>query len=106
MAAVEHSASGELRTTVKLGSYKGLIGTMYHIVNAEGTRDESSTANVLTRSTGTATKARTQSANGRQRKGQGLEGLYRGWRVGVWGLLGIWGASFVGGGPGGGAGEF
>jgi mitochondrial fusion and transport protein UGO1 len=33
----------------------------------------------------------------RARKGQGIEGLYRGWRVGMWGLVGVWGASFVGG---------
>ena len=33
----------------------------------------------------------------RAHKGQGIEGLYRGWRVGMWGLVGIWGASFVGG---------
>ena len=33
----------------------------------------------------------------RKRKGQGIEGLYRGWRVGLWGLVGVWGTSFVGG---------
>jgi fusion and transport protein UGO1 len=33
----------------------------------------------------------------RKRKGQGVEGLYRGWRVGLWGLVGVWGASFVSG---------
>ena len=30
-------------------------------------------------------------------RGQGIEGLYRGWRVGMWGLVGAWGASFIGG---------
>lgn len=33
----------------------------------------------------------------RPRKGQGVEGLYRGWRVGMWGLVGVWGASYIGG---------
>lgn len=33
----------------------------------------------------------------RRRKGQGVEGLYRGWRVGMWGLVGIWGTGFLGG---------
>ena len=33
----------------------------------------------------------------RKRRGQGVEGLYRGWRVGLWGLVGIWGTGFVGG---------
>ena len=31
------------------------------------------------------------------RKGQGIAGLYRGWRVGMWGLIGVWGSGFVGG---------
>ena len=30
------------------------------------------------------------------RKGQGVGGLYRGWRVGVAGLVGIWGNAFIG----------
>ena len=96
-----------LQTTVKPGLYKGFFGTMYHIVNEEGTRSESSSAaNTLARSTGVTTNARPQPAQGRRKKGQGLEGLWRGWRVSVWGLVGIWGAGLVGGGPGGGAGEF
>lgn len=33
----------------------------------------------------------------RKRKGQGVQGLYRGWRVGLWGLVGVWGTAFVGG---------
>ncbi len=33
----------------------------------------------------------------RPRRGQGIEGLYRGWRVGMWGLVGVWGASYIGG---------
>lgn len=33
----------------------------------------------------------------RAQRGQGFEGLYRGWRVGMWGLVGVWGASFIGG---------
>ncbi|MCJ1324323.1 mitochondrial fusion and transport protein ugo1 [Thelotrema lepadinum] len=101
------SPSTSLQTTVKVGAYKGLFGTMYHIVNEEGTRSESSpAANTLARSSGTSTGARPQLTPGRRKKGQGLEGLWRGWRVGVWGLVGIWGAGLVGGGPGGAAGEF
>jgi fusion and transport protein UGO1 len=39
------------------------------------------------------------------KKGQGLEGLWRGWRVGMWGLVGVWGASAIGG-SGNAGGEF
>ena len=99
------SASTSLHTTVKIGPYKGVFGTIYHIINEEGSRNELSTANILARSTGNVARARPQPAQGR-RKGQGLEGLWRGWRVGTWGLLGIWGAGLFGGGPGAGAGEF
>lgn len=37
------------------------------------------------------------------RRGQGVEGLWRGWKVSWWGLVGLWGAAVVGGG---GDGEF
>jgi len=40
-----------------------------------------------------------------RRKGQGVEGLFRGWRVGMWGLVGVWGAATLGG-VGGKGGEF
>ncbi len=40
-----------------------------------------------------------------RRRGQGVEGLFRGWRVGMWGLVGVWGAAAIGG-AGGKGGEF
>lgn len=42
----------------------------------------------------------TFSARTRIRKGQGVHGLWRGWRVGFWGLVGVWGAAALGGGGG------
>ncbi|KAI9807188.1 MAG: hypothetical protein M1825_005906 [Sarcosagium campestre] len=35
-------------------------------------------------------------------EGQGVQGLIRGWRVGMWGLVGVWGAAALGGGATGG----
>lgn len=32
-----------------------------------------------------------------QKKGQGIEGLWRGWRVGVWGLVGMYGSKAMSG---------
>lgn len=90
-----------LPTIVDVGAYKGFVGTMYHIVFEEGTKTETGAEQTLSRATGTATTVRPQQG-GRKRKGQGLEGLFRGWRVGVWGLVGCWGASTLGGGGKGG----
>lgn len=68
-------------------SYRGVLPTMWCIMRDEGYSESQ--------------KDRTAALMGkiprRKRKGQGIEGLYRGWRVGLWGLVGIWGTSFVGG---------
>jgi fusion and transport protein UGO1 len=32
----------------------------------------------------------------KKRPGQGINGLYRGWRIGMWGIAGIWGAGLLG----------
>lgn len=42
----------------------------------------------------------------KQQKGQGLPGLWRGWRVGMWGLVGMWSARAMNGATAGNAGEF
>lgn len=68
-------------------SYKGILPTIWSIVKEEGySESEKDRAAALM---GKAPR--------RKRKGQGFEGLYRGWRVGFWGLVGVWGTSFVGG---------
>lgn len=73
-------------------TYRGIVGTMWDIVYEEGT------------SVSPASKAKAATTGGKEdvvktkrRKGQGVEGLYRGWRVGMWGLVGVWGAGFLGG---------
>ena len=44
--------------------------------------------------------------NLRTRKGQGGAGLVRGWRVGFWGLVGVWGGGALGPGDSQGRGQF
>ncbi|EXJ92248.1 hypothetical protein A1O3_00798 [Capronia epimyces CBS 606.96] len=68
-------------------TYKGILPTLWSITREEGYSEtqKDKTAALLGK------------APRRKRKGQGIEGLYRGWRVGFWGLVGIWGTSFVGG---------
>jgi mitochondrial fusion and transport protein UGO1 len=68
-------------------SYKGILPTVWGIAREEG----------FSESQKDKTAALMGKAPRRKRKGQGIEGLYRGWRVGFWGLIGVWGTSFVGG---------
>jgi fusion and transport protein UGO1 len=75
-------------------TYRGVIGTMWSIVYEEGEAPSE---------TGQAYKVLgKQNVDHQNRPGQGVKGLYRGWRVGMWGLAGIWGAGYLGAAIGGG----
>lgn len=90
--------SRELEPMVQIGPYKGVLGTMWSIVREEGTSFPEA---------GLATGGIRSLKKGKKivRKGQGIEGLWRGWRVGMWGLAGVWGARAMSG-NGNGGGEF
>ncbi|KAI9828401.1 MAG: mitochondrial fusion and transport protein ugo1 [Thelocarpon impressellum] len=81
-------------TIIDVGEYRGLVGTMWHIVREEGTREEAGQASPAG-STPREWDGRDKEVK-RTRKGQGVEGLWRGWRVGMWGLVGMWGAAGLG----------
>lgn len=66
--------------------YRGIVPTMYSIIREEGTS-----------SSPTDKAAGALGKPPRRRKGQGVQGLYRGWRLGLWSLVGVWGAGFIGG---------
>lgn len=89
----------KLDTIVPVGRYKGTLGTMYHITSEEGTRENPAASKPAAKKG----KAKTKSFQPTHIKGQGLEGLWRGWKVNWWGLVGLWTASVVGTG---GEGEF
>lgn len=79
-----------LPVIVEPAPYQGVLGTLWAIVYAEGaTRVKDPRTGMV-----------------RVRRGQGVKGLVRGWRVGFWGLVGVWGAGALGGGEGRGKGEF
>ena len=82
-------------TIVEPGAYRGLFGTMRTIIYEEGEKT-SGDSDVPKGSKGSAGAGVTKVGQQR-RRGQGGEGLYRGWRVGMWGLLGVWGAATLGG---------
>lgn len=86
-----------METIVPPGRYYGVFGTMYHITSAEGMR------NIVQAPSSKKAKAKSKAQPPVQKNGQGLEGLWRGWKVNWWGLVGLWTASVVGNG---GEGEF
>lgn len=92
----------KIQTVVPVGPYKGIAGTVYHIIFEEGSRGHQTPE--IVRGTGGVPALRA-GTSGKSKKGQGIEGLWRGWRVGMWGLVGVWGAALVGAG-GGKGGEF
>ncbi|KAH8775996.1 mitochondrial fusion protein-like protein [Hyaloscypha sp. PMI_1271] len=78
---------GDLETMVKVGNYRGVVGTMWLIVRDEGVRE-------VPVFKGRGKLRVTQ----KEMKGQGLPGLWRGWRVGMWGLVGMWSSRMLSGG--------
>ena len=89
-------AGKPLEPIVDVGTYRGPLGTMWMIVREEGKSYAPESAAVKA-----ATRGIKKSGKLGERKGQGIEGLWRGWRVGFWGLVGMWGASILGGAGGG-----
>lgn len=71
-------------TVVNAGQYRGTVGTMWLIAREEGTSVN-------------PTRVGQRGKKSGEKKGQGVEGLWRGWRVGMWGLVGVWGAAAMGG---------
>lgn len=74
-------------------SYRGILGTMWSIVYEEGLSpvpsDKEKAQELLH-------KPVSKSHLLARRRGQGIQGLYRGWRIGMWGIAGIWGSSLLG----------
>ncbi|RMZ75179.1 hypothetical protein DV738_g5605, partial [Chaetothyriales sp. CBS 135597] len=86
--AASQSKRKPLTTIVRVPqSYRGIVPTMWGIVREEGYSE--SQKDKMAHLAGRAPR--------RRRKGQGTEGLYRGWRVGLWALIGVWGTSLVDG---------
>lgn len=79
------------RTLLPVGPYKGIVGTIWFIVREEGMSQRPLPLDVLKEGV-------MQGRRPAPRKGQGIRGLWRGWRVGFWGLVGMWGAGALGGG--------
>lgn len=82
-------------TVVEIGPYTGVIASMWRIAREEGETIEQVPQ---------AKASQPQRPTARPKKGQGMQGLWRGWRVGMWGLVGVWGAAALG--PAGKGGEF
>ncbi|KAJ0348222.1 hypothetical protein COL154_003179 [Colletotrichum chrysophilum] len=81
-----------METIIPAGRYNGVLGTMLYIMNEEGTRAVPVPPAPVRR--GRAPKPKV--AETVFRKGQGKEGLWRGWKVSWWGLVGLWTAGIIG----------
>lgn len=97
-AAGGGAAAPEMETIVPVGRYDGLVGTMVAIVHEEGSSPAETRGKKVSAGRGKGAVAETV-----YRRGQGLDGLWRGWKVSWWGLVGLWAAGVLGGG---GDGEF
>jgi mitochondrial fusion and transport protein UGO1 len=92
--------TGRMDLIVTPGLYKGVWGTAWHIMHEEGTRAMPVAKPAASRGKREKTPKIVKVV---YRKGQGVDGLWRGWKVSWWGLVGLWSAGIVGGG---GEGEF
>lgn len=100
----EKIASLTMETIVPTGKYDGVFGTMHTIVYEEGSRAIHASAASKGRNGAASKKGKAPKiAEAVYRRGQGVDGLWRGWKVNFWGLVGLWTAAVVGGG---GDGEF
>ncbi|ESZ98581.1 hypothetical protein SBOR_1031 [Sclerotinia borealis F-4128] len=91
LTSLQYNEAQDLKTIVDIGPYNGVVGTMWSITREEG---ESSGPEPIA-SVGTAKPSR--KVKKLQKRGQGIEGLWRGWRVGVWGLVGKYGSKAMSG---------
>jgi len=66
-----------------------MVGTIWAIMREEGVRES-------------VVKKGGRKGKVERRTGQGVEGLWRGWRVGMWGLVGVWGSGLLSGSASGG----
>ena len=89
---VDDASDQDLETVVEIGPYTGLIAGLWRISRDEGERIEGPAV----------AAAHVRPGVRKKRRGQGVQGLWRGWRVGWWALVGVWGASALNGGGKGG----
>ncbi|PQE06990.1 Mitochondrial carrier domain protein [Rutstroemia sp. NJR-2017a BBW] len=91
LTSPQYTEDSELKTVVDVGPYNGVVGTMWSIAREEGgSTDQES----VSKTGGAKTVKKVKRV---QRKGQGMDGLWRGWRVGVWGLVGMYGSRAMSG---------
>lgn len=63
---------------------------MWHIIYEEGTNPAKADVDQAREALGSTALER------KKRQGQGIYGLYRGWRIGMWGIVGMWGSLLLG----------
>ena len=94
------TSSQRFRTIVPVGPYKGIVGSIYHIIYEEGQRIPAPLPHPLSTPSSRGGKA-ADSRLMKPRRGQGPSGLWRGYKVGLAGVFGAWTALGIGGQSGG-----
>ena len=94
------TSSQRFRTIVPVGPYKGIVGSIYHIIYEEGQRVPASLSHPPSTPPSRGGKA-VDSRLMKPRRGQGPSGLWRGYKVGLAGVFGAWTALGIGGQSGG-----
>lgn len=84
----EFAEEAYLPTVVNVGKYGGIMSTVYGIIWEEGETVHHKPHGI---------QGEPGPEVGQQghtiRRGQGVQGLWRGWRVGMWGIVGVWAAA-------------
>ena len=92
--------SDAIKTIVRTPqTYRGVLGTMWSIVYEEGTTPpppEKQAVEQILHFSATSDRRDVNKRAPKPRRGQGVRGLYRTWRMEMWGLVGIWGSGFLG----------
>ncbi|WEW56077.1 hypothetical protein PRK78_001512 [Emydomyces testavorans] len=98
-ASTQQHDSSPVKTVVPTPqTYRGIVGTTWSIVYEEGT-DRGRDADAIEQALGRPPETEKVEPSGRiqrRRRGQGVQGLYRSWRLEMWGIVGIWGSGFLG----------
>jgi fusion and transport protein UGO1 len=92
--------SQRFKPIVPTGPYRGVVGSILYIIYEEG-RAPQTVPSTPVRASSSLSNRRPDDSRRKvgEKRGQGLKGLWRGWRVGFWGIVGSYAVAGLGPGP-------
>jgi fusion and transport protein UGO1 len=88
--------NSKFRPIVPTGPYRGVVGSILYIIYEEGRPPQTSPSTPIRSSSSLSNRREAPRRQAGQKRGQGVAGLWRGWRVGFWGIVGMYAAAGVG----------